>query len=72
MRMSTHKWLKKIAFAILSVLAITLVLAYSITDSYQYEVTLPIKEEAFFSKLKEVLVYSDDIVKIILYEIPNG
>jgi hypothetical protein len=42
---------KKIAFAILSVLAVTLILAYSITDSYQDEVTLPIKEEAFFSNV---------------------
>jgi len=49
--MSTHKWLKKIAFAILSVLAITLVLAYSITDSYQYEVT-PNKRGGLFFQAK--------------------
>jgi len=45
---SSMKWLNKSPFAILSVLVITLVLAYSITDSYQDEHTLPIKEEACF------------------------
>jgi len=45
---SSMKWLNKPPFAILSVLVITLVLAYSITDSYQDEHTLPIKEEACF------------------------